>query len=314
MIYHNSYSISIRYHIHNNQKNRITRIKIAYYQFSQRRLLFECLNRNCYQISTNIHSGHSRIEFKWFSRQNLICIMTQNKFSEIKLMHIQSCDNQIFRNCIPQSNSYNDQIYSIILEYKWLINKEKLNLRDYEIEFVPGFVKIEKNCTIPDFPDHPYKNVNIALYYLIFSTPLDRIPPRNAALIPSWCEYGMEWSKKPLNPSKNAAKNTLDHTQNKLKPPVLYENSRMTRTILMNGSMSWMEIMNLHSVPGLLLTLKSRFTLLTLVEMTESSLCFNHKDNTQVCNCTNYLNENFINQKLNEWYNEDVLLKRAING
>ena len=53
------------------------------------------------------------------------------------------------------------------------------------------------------------------------------------------------------------------------KPSVLYENRRVTRTIRMNGSMSWMETMNLHLIPGLLLTLESRFTLSTFVEMTE---------------------------------------------
>ena len=76
------------------------------YQFSQQRLLFKCLKHIYHQISTSIQSGHTRIECKWISEQNLICIMTQNRFSEIKLMHIQSCDNQIF-----QKFSFHNQMH-----------------------------------------------------------------------------------------------------------------------------------------------------------------------------------------------------------
>ena len=91
-----------------------------------------------------------------------------------------------------------------------------------------------------------------------------------------------------LTPSRLMPRTPLTHEE-QAKPSVLYENRRVTRTIPWDGSMSWMETMNLHSVPGLLLTLKLGFTLLTLVELTESSLCFTHKDNTQVCNRTQLL-------------------------
>ena len=40
-----------------------------------------------------------------------------------------------------------------------MINKEILNLRDYEIEFVPVFVKIENNGTIPDPSDCSFQHV-----------------------------------------------------------------------------------------------------------------------------------------------------------
>ncbi|XP_057543577.1 uncharacterized protein LOC130821812 isoform X1 [Amaranthus tricolor] len=92
----------------------------------------------------------------------------------------------------------------------------------------------------------------------------------------------MGWNdpRNRLTPSRLMPRTPLTHEE-QAKPSVLYENRRVTRTIRMNGSMSWMETMNLHSVPGLLLTLKLGFTLLTLVELTESSLCFTHKDNTQ---------------------------------
>ena len=89
--------------------------------------MFKQLNRNCHQISTNIHLGRSTIECKWINWQNLICIVTQNRFSEINLMRIQWYDNQNFRIFfILQSNAYNDQIYSVILYCKRIINKEKL--------------------------------------------------------------------------------------------------------------------------------------------------------------------------------------------
>ncbi|XP_057543579.1 uncharacterized protein LOC130821812 isoform X3 [Amaranthus tricolor] len=93
----------------------------------------------------------------------------------------------------------------------------------------------------------------------------------------------MGWNdpRNRLTPSRLMPRTPLTHEE-QAKPSVLYENRRVTRTIRMNGSMSWMETMNLHSVPGLLLTLKLGFTLLTLVELTESSLCFTHKDNTQI--------------------------------
>ena len=81
------------------------------YQFSQRRLLFEQLNRNCHQISTNIHLGRSRIECKWISKQNLICIMTQK----------QNIINQIeahwfLRKSIFQKFSFHIQI-RIMIKY-----------------------------------------------------------------------------------------------------------------------------------------------------------------------------------------------------
>ena len=94
---------------------------------------------------------------------------------------------------------------------------------------------------------------------------------------------------------KTLPRTLLTHKE-QIKPPVLYGNSRVTRTILWDGSMSWMETMDLHSVPGLVLTLKLWFTLLTLVEMAEYSLCFTHKDNTQFVIAHNYFEWKFINQ------------------
>ena len=98
----------------------------------------------------------------------------------------------------------------------------------------------------------------------------------------------MECFKNPFNPFKNDAKNTLDTTKNTYKPSVCMK-QKVTRTMPWNGSMSWIETIDLHSATGLFLTLKLRFTLLILVETTEYPLCFTHKDNTQVCNCTELL-------------------------
>ena len=104
----------------------------------------------------------------------------------------------------------------------------------------------------------------------------------------------MEWNdpRTRLTPSRLMPRPLVTHKEH-IKPSVLYENRRVTRTIRMNGSMSWMETMNLHSVPGLLLTLKLGFTLLTLVEMTEYFPCFTHKYNTQDCNYSQLLRMKF---------------------
>ena len=81
------------------------------YQFSQRRLWFECLNRNCHQISMSMHSGHSRIEFKWLNGHNLIRIMVQKQiFQKLKwytFIHSTISFPDFF---FLQSNSYNDKI------------------------------------------------------------------------------------------------------------------------------------------------------------------------------------------------------------
>ena len=63
--------------------------------------------------------------------------------------------------------------------------QREIEFQNYKIEFIPGFVKLKRNCTIPDFPDYPYQNVSIDLDYLIFLTPFDRVPSQNTALIPS---------------------------------------------------------------------------------------------------------------------------------
>ena len=56
----------------------------------------------------SMHSGHSRIEFKWISKQNLICIMTQK----------QNIKNQIdAHSFIQQSDflkfSFHNQIHTM---------------------------------------------------------------------------------------------------------------------------------------------------------------------------------------------------------
>ena len=126
------------------------------------------------------------------------------------------------------------------------------------------------------------------------------------ALIPIDASMGMVDPRTRLKPSRLMPRPLVTHKE-QIKPSVLYENRRVTRTIRMNGSMSWMETMNLHSVPGLLLTLKSRFTLSTFVENGWILPCFTHKDDTQGCNCSQLLNELFINQQLNQSYNEHAL-------
>ena len=54
-----------------------------------------------------------------------------------------------------------------------------------------------------------------------------------------WCEYGVENSKNLINPSKNNAKIDLEQTPHD-KPSVLNE-QKVARTILMNGSVPWIE-------------------------------------------------------------------------
>ena len=175
---------------------------------------------------------------------------------------------------------------------------KKIEFKRYKIELVPVFVKLNKIAQYLIFwstlPEREY----IDFYYLIFSTPLIVSLLYSLALIPIDAIMGIVDPRTRLTPLRTLPRLLVIYKE-QTKPSVLFENRRVTRTIRMNGSMSWMETMNLHSIPGLLLTLESRFTLSTFVEMAEYYLCFTHKDNTQIVIALNYWNELFINQQVN---------------
>ena len=132
------------------------------YQFPQRKLNVRVFKwQNVDKSSTSIHSRHSRIKFnelmdkiwcvKWlrtyFQKSNWCT------FNDITI----SIPEFFF---FPQSIAYNDQLYSVILDFNWMINKkDRMRTCIDEIETKSQYTflsdhslfRMKKWLVLPDF-------------------------------------------------------------------------------------------------------------------------------------------------------------------
>ena len=168
-------------------------------------------------------------------------------------------------------------------------------LKDYGIEFVPEFVRVEKNLHNTWFPDCSYQAC-IMPSFTWFSLLLLSCPYSELKL---WYQVdactGWDDPRTSSMPSRIWSRTLWTYTMNN-KPSVLWKQKGDKYNLwgwffVVDGD-KWTFTQSLASSSHSRL----RFTLLTLVELIEYLPCFTHKGNTQVCNCTNYLNEYFINK------------------
>ena len=129
----------------------------------------------------------------------------------------------------------------------------------------------------PKLTESEKKNFTFNVFVFPFCTYLALFV--NRALIPSWCMYGVEWSKNTLNPSKISPKIDLEQTPHD-KPSVLNE-QKVARTILMNGSVPWIETNWPLTTNWPLPHTKIKIHSLNPRGTNRMPLCFTHKELTQ---------------------------------
>ena len=186
------------------------------------------------------------------------------------------------------------------------IKQRKIRLWKYRAVFVPEFCESWKKWHNTCFPECFLPDVFMPLITW-FSQLLLIVSLLETRL---WYQVdastGWNNPRIPLMPSRRWSRTLCTYTRTTTLLFYVKTEGWQEQSLGMVLCRGWRQ-RDLHSVLGLVLTLRLGFTLLTLVELVEYLPCFTHKGNTQICNCTNYLNEYFIN-KIKNWVLDTMIM------